>query len=266
MKFIIISLALLCVMSSCFNYQYMTVNSTLPRDADKGYVIENDSLEITYKFKGQNCPVQVQIRNKAKHPIYVDWSKCALVIKDQTYSYFKNSTRLNAESTGVTTAGTPYYGGVPYSISSHSISGTLSSSPAVSFIPPDASVRNDLIELRSSTFKQIDKKRIRIQTPTRSIPVIASSYTIENSPLKFRSYLTVAHTEDMKVTSTFDHEFWIGRIIYTVERPSAILPNIENSLNTFHVTTATGGTSVGAVALVGAVAVGTALLDDQPSE
>lgn len=59
---ILASLSLL----SCSSFRYGTIASKVPSGADGSLSYENDSLRVSYIFKGEECPVTVRLYNKAE--------------------------------------------------------------------------------------------------------------------------------------------------------------------------------------------------------
>ena len=76
------------VLSGCSRYQYVYINSDLAHDEKKVYYAENDSVKISYKFEGLNCPVSIGIFNKLPVPLYVDWKRSAVIVDSLLISYW----------------------------------------------------------------------------------------------------------------------------------------------------------------------------------
>jgi hypothetical protein len=207
----IISL-LVIFLCSCSTYQYATLRSK-ETDETKGIVIENDSVKIVYTFKGENCPIQIQVANKLSQPIFIDWKKSALVLNDERFSYWKDKAVLNA-----TTHGYEVQWSKNISSTSSTTQGEFIRDEQVSCIPPHSFVKASPITVKDSFFKfpkEAQKEKIvLIQTdpPTRGDKY---SFSKETSPLRFRSYLTLSTTENFATTFHFDDEFWVSEIIAT---------------------------------------------------
>ncbi|HNC30155.1 MAG TPA: hypothetical protein PKX08_09130, partial [Cyclobacteriaceae bacterium] len=77
--------ALCIVCTGCSTYQYVTVSS--PLKTQNEFIAENDTVKISYDFSGEQGPVKISIYNKLSTPLYVDWSKSALIIGDMRKSY-----------------------------------------------------------------------------------------------------------------------------------------------------------------------------------
>ncbi len=69
--------------TGCTTYQYMTVSGKNIRQNERQeFVVENDSIRVKYNFSGEDAPVNVEVTNKLDRPVYVDWSRSALIIND----------------------------------------------------------------------------------------------------------------------------------------------------------------------------------------
>src|SRR5437879_399347 len=94
-KILLIVICSTLIFCSCSKFQYVTLQSSIPVQS-KGFVIENDSVKITYSFKGQNCPVQVEVYNKLEKPVYLDWKKSALIMNEERFSFWEDKTSIRA--------------------------------------------------------------------------------------------------------------------------------------------------------------------------
>ena len=71
------------LMSSCSAYQYVSVESDLPRDEKQNFVFENDTVALAYTFTGQGFPIKISIFNKLPQPVYVDLTRSIIVMNGQ---------------------------------------------------------------------------------------------------------------------------------------------------------------------------------------
>lgn len=84
MLFVLSVVALLC-MSSCSSYYYSVLESNDAvgeKNDDKDFVIENDSVCISYCFYGEDAPISITVYNKMDEPLFVDWQRSALILDD----------------------------------------------------------------------------------------------------------------------------------------------------------------------------------------
>lgn len=204
----LLSLVIVSVwMSSCVSYQYLTVNSNLTHDDVKGFVLETDSVQISYQFNAPNGPVQIEIYNKTLRPLYLDWSKSAIVVNGETHPYWRNESSISAVADGrivATDRRTTY--------SSQSISGKLSRPARTDFIPPNSSLRKAPVTLAPEFFTRPAVAQNKRTESKGALEVKIYEYDSSDSPLQFRSYLTISTDPDFVTVSTFDHAFWISHI------------------------------------------------------
>jgi hypothetical protein len=189
-------------------YQYATISSSIDEGNADLLSTETDTLKIAYDFRGEKGPVKISIYNKLDVPLYVDWSKSALIVENIRTLYWNKKSIINAE---VTTS--RYQSGVSRT---STLEGTLINQEAVSFIPPKSWTKEYTLNLNPdfftvSSFTEKDKVNGQV--------VKSASFTKENSPLRFRSFLTLSSTPDFKSPRYFDHNFWISEISQTSAGP-----------------------------------------------
>lgn len=99
-KIMTLMLIFVCVLitSSCtstYFYSSLNVMEEEVVKVDNGdFLFENDSLWIAHCFKGEDAPIQITIFNKLDVPLYVDWSRSALILNNTPYPYSKEKMGL----------------------------------------------------------------------------------------------------------------------------------------------------------------------------
>jgi hypothetical protein len=207
-------------LSGCKQYQYVMVNSNVDRGEVKEFIIENDSITVKYSFSGFNCPVHITIKNNLSKPIFVDWSKSAVIINGKRYPYWADEATLSAY---VQSSQVQWY--PDYSSSTGSVSGSIYKNERVSFIPPQSFMTYTPIRLRSYYFNLPGKemgKEVNIYALTGVSKGLRFDFDKENSPLKFRSFLTLSTEEDVKNPFYLDTEFWTTEVVETGLNPAYI--------------------------------------------
>jgi hypothetical protein len=247
MKNIFYAAIILVALSSCTKSQFVTVKSDAPASGFSTYFFENDSMKVSYTFKGYNCPVNVQVYNKLSVPLYIQWTKSALIIDGKTVPFWKDESSF---SSGTYTTEIDW-GGVS---SSHSNThGTIKRPESVSFIAPQSSVTNSRLYLKEKFFKvashpkaKKSKKKIFLLDG----PITANHYEFkkEDSPFQFKTYLTISTEQDGSNPTHITNSFWVAEVLQS--------GNIGNSYplqdNEFRLVKATGfGTVVGGTVLIG---------------
>lgn len=247
----IIPFAFLFLLCGCSKYQYVTMSSSIPKDDDKKFVLSNDTLTVKYNFLGRNCPITIELHNGQSRPLYVDWSKSAVIIDGERFSYWADEARINA---AVSTLGIRWNDEFTSSVGT--ISGTISKSERVSFIPPQSYISATPLWLKNSFFNlKNEQNHTRVNLYTTDGVVKANRYSFEvlESPLAFRSFLTVSFSEDFSNPVYLDHTFWVSDIIESAVGPQR-LPHRKS--DQFYIEkTSSSGVLIGTTAVVGALLV-----------
>jgi len=235
-------------LSSCKKYQYLTVVGDIYSEQNAENRIETDTLLINYNFNGYGCPVKITVFNKSNQPLYIDWSKSSVIIAGQRFSYWTDAStlRTNTESTEIRWT-------KDFSTTNSSTNGVIVKNERISFIPPKAgiiykpiSLKNSWIEMNAST-----GQKINVPCDVESMNGIFYSFTEDNSPFEFRSFITISTNEQFSNPRFFDSKFWVNSIIETQAEPVDLLNTYPNQ---FFNSKATGfGAFMGGVALTGAL-------------
>jgi len=204
-------------------------------------VIDNDTVLIKYKFRGYNCPATVYIFNKLDVPLYVDWKRSSFILDGKNIRHFDETSFLQAEAMA---SATKISGNLS---TSSEITGTITHSPAVSFVPPRSYVEGSPINLRHSFFQApVDGYEI-IRFPGFA-PLKVGSFAREENPFSFRHFLTLSTAPDLSTMFSFDIEFWTRNIATSGSRPAS-LP-IKRSQDQFFLSKPAEGYAFAGVMLV----------------
>lgn len=235
-------------MFSCMNYQYNTVSSSLEANENQEYYHENDSLTIHYSFFGDGGPVRISIYNKMEVPLYVDWKRSALVLNDRSYTYWQNKSTLEATEEGYHVAWTP-----TASSSSSTISGEIKGDEATAFIAPRAYSQASMIRINPPFFDfeaSENKQQLKISTDDGLRTATRYQYAPDNSPLKFRSFLTISTDPSFSRSSTYESSFWVTDVVQTKAKPKEFLQEKKDQ-HKFYTSKSTGaGTFLGIIGIL----------------
>lgn len=209
--------------ASCNRYQYITVNSNELKQGDKDkreFVIENDSVQITYNFSGADMPVNIRITNKLDRPIAIDWKRSALIINDQAISYVPDHVTTSGSASTST-----FNWSRNWSTSYTSFSSTTPLPVGWQMIPPKSFIVRTPMGV-TNTFLTNEHKSAFVKTQKilsdgTAVYVKEASFTEDNSPLKFRSYLTVLTEGNGHIDPVvFEHSFYASKYVNTGVGPS----------------------------------------------
>jgi len=262
MKNIFILGGLLCLFASCSKYQYGTLNSTnaVKNEQSGDFIVENYTLAIVYRFKGENAPLNIQIKNKLNEPLHVDWRRSALILGDKAVVYADNKISIQGETFSQST-----YGSFSRLDDSKSRSGTLAATASLpendSFIPPHSTIERTLLKLSDTLISLPKGKFNQVQMYSLDGEIVYSvksaTFTREDSPLVFRSYLTF-YTEKGKEAKVFpiQQEFYLSQLVQAGQRGNKSEFNPGNRSDIFYTSKATGYaktmTVIGAGLFIGA--------------
>jgi hypothetical protein len=229
----------LLAFSSCTKYQYGTISSNATKGPDSVYLFENDSVQIKYSVKGEDCPLNISIFNKLSVPLYVDWRKSSVIINGKSFPVWTDQAEIQAYTT-------------KYSASLYDVTnGSMTRPESISFVPPQSYISMKPVTLRSNFFK-LDRKTSKktiIQSPTIAARGFEYAFQKEASPLAFRSFLAIAADESFRSPLYVEHHFWVSHVLETTLSPTS-KPLSENQFVTEKLT---GTGSVMSVLLAGGI-------------
>lgn len=268
LKTLPVAVIVLLLASSCRTYQYGTVSSAkMSMNEKQEFVYENDSLLLIYNFNGLNAPVNITVQNKLQVPVYIDWKKSALIINDQAVSYVPSEMRIeggvqsSSYNTGTRTNSTTF--------GSASINATVSLPPAIDFVPPQSFFTRSPIGLTDRFFENVPESafhRLKYQAAEGyNLRVKAAVFTEENSPLRFKSYLTLMVGEVTAKPVSFEHSFFLSQLISTDQPPGIIWLNNTNLGNQFYISRTPSSGAAVAVVFGAMTAASIAVLADKMS-
>lgn len=200
-KILLPAIFLIFIFSGCTTHQYVFVEGQEDLPTLKEYSVENDSIEIFYDFSGMNVPVNIMVKNKSNKPLYIDWNKSAAIIDGKKYGYWDAASTIELSGTS------DFF---------FNASGTIQADERVTFIPPHSYIETTRMFLQTAFFEQLpeeNKQRFTMQSEKGPVPVNRYSFSLEDSPLTFRSLLTLSSNESFSKESHFEQSFWVSEII-----------------------------------------------------
>lgn len=210
-SFFLLLISLLMV--SCSKYYINTISSVnIKKDELSGaFKQENDSLIISYSFHGQNAPVNIMVENKTDKPLYVDWSRSALILGDKAVSYQGNKVSINGNLSGYS-----YKWDKDFSTANGAFTAVAKLPEGVGFIPPHSTIDKVVLYLTDTPFKLLADSAYRekewVYPENGPILLKAATFDESNSPLRFRSYLTLYTSDGNSIKpSAYEHQFFVSR-------------------------------------------------------
>jgi hypothetical protein len=247
-------LLLPAILSSCSRYQYSTISSNLKQNQRQEFYTENDSFKVVYNFNGYDGPVQISVHNKVNKPLFVDWKKSAVIIDGRSNSFWRDQATISGETQHYQVQWTEWLASA-----NGSVSATMSRPDQFSFVPPQSYTQVSMINLKREIFKFKRPKRptaVNLYTETGTVNMLAYYFDDDNSPLRYKTYLTLSYQPDLTQPIELQHDFWVSEVMNTHSAPRAVAPKSSNG-DTFYMKKITGfGTFMGIVTFTGLVILG----------
>jgi len=226
MKHSISLLLMFFALTGCGTFYYTTMNSyddTLVQ-ADDGSYINNDSdIVVTYSFSEYNGELVYHIENRSDDPISVDWNKSVISVKDKVYQ----NVSQGKISGNVSSQNLPYY-------SSGSFNGKVELPNERLYIPPGEKTSYTPIAM-SQIFDLDAIPKSSFQKGYIGVSVVRTAqFTKENSPLVFRSYLTIVN-EKANTERVIKDEFYVSHVTRTKEKPLGLSSDARDKKNLFYI-------------------------------
>lgn len=201
LKLFFVGLVSIIILTSCSQYQYVYINSSLPKSGNKEFVHETDSFLIKYSFARENFGIEITILNKLEKPVYIDWGRTTLIVNGiQEDGSFYNDQQIT-------------------SIAPKSYASFSSNTLIAQFIDTAP-----LDSLGNKDKSKIDKSKIHL-------------YDENNSPVYFRNILSLTTHENLSSPIFFDDSFWVSEIFRTTYSPSQ---TVNGPANQFYIRKNTG--------------------------
>lgn len=192
------------------NVQVVTLRGSNVRPADEGLVLDNDTLTLRYNFASERGIIHVSLLNKLNQPLYVDWKRSSLIIGQDKFDYWYDVADVQL-------AGSTY--GSRYSqYAVNYLGGTITKEDKVSFIPPQTKLDKRQFVLipdghlpLSGAFRT-EEEPSNMANHKKPVAVNVYNYSADQSPLKFRNYLTLSTDKDFKTEFHIDTSFWASDV------------------------------------------------------
>jgi len=213
-------IVILIVATSCGKYTqiFQTKPTTSGITSNDRLYFENDTLKITYSFWQKNGALVFSIYNKLNIPFYIDWKKSSFIKDGQKINYWTDETITHAKSThvGSSYTGYGYYGLLGLSSSSTTVDSRSVKPERITFLAPHSNV----IETMSTLYPYTDEKLKKgvsvgeIENPiSHKLTAISfKEFNESNTPLSFRSFLTISTTERFDTEIYIDNGFYVSKI------------------------------------------------------
>jgi hypothetical protein len=229
--------------TGCTTYQYMTVRGeNITHNDRREFVMENDSIRLKYNFSGMDAPINVEVQNKLDKPLYIDWSRSALIINDKAISYVPSSAVISG-SVNTTTSSYRSAGSWRSSVTDGSFQGSVAVPREMDFIPPGSYKSKTPLGVTNVFYPAAREGGKRKQVgllSSYSGTAIIKDYSDTSSPFRFTSYLTLYTEGAMDNPIIFQHSFYVSEIWTTSLAPSNFRFINDKEGDRFYVRTTNG--------------------------
>ena len=181
--------AVICmsVLTGCTRYQYVYVNSNLPKSKSSEFIQENDSFSVKYVFSGENLGVSLTIFNKLSEPVFFDWERSTIFVNgSQEDGSFYNDRQVVSISPN----------------SSAVVESNVLWDQFIKIPPQDTIINNG------------------IATPVKNKGQL-HLYEDASSPIYLRCILSLSTKSDFTSPIFIDNSFWVSEIFETTKGPSS---------------------------------------------
>lgn len=193
---------------SCATYKSFQVMETESTDAtfkDGKYLSENNDIELSYDFWNNAPNMYFSIFNKTDKPLYVDFDRSHLILNGQSFDYYQDLEEVSSISTSKKVSN--YYGYGHASSSAYQSQNTkIFKRKRIIEIPPKSFITfRDNVNLTYS-FDNCEAANVK-----KGAPYIAS-FEENNSPFKFRNYISYCRNADMQNIEVLENSFWMSKL------------------------------------------------------
>ncbi len=230
LKFLIYFLMIYFCSSCSRYYQVMETSSTNTTVENNAFVFENSEIKITYNFWEDGGVMNFILSNKTDSSIFIDWNKSHMIFNDISYEYWNDAEESEAFYTSYSTTSSSSfvdalsnfklrntYGNSISTTSQGKKSGVISSSKykpkKILHIPPKSGILVSKFSLTKDPFFNCDFNMSKLNGKSPK----SKSFQKNDSPLKFRNYLTYSNNETFLKTRTIDNEFYISQALFMKE-------------------------------------------------
>ncbi|AEW00943.1 hypothetical protein A4D02_13380 [Niastella koreensis] len=214
---------LFCVSCASTTYQYATITSPdMVKNDRREFVVENDSLRLTYNFSGKGGLIHISIQNKMGVPVYIDWQRSAIIANDKARPYAAQEMKVE----GNFQSNTYNYRNIGQ------VQATAVLPQTIEFIPPRAvSNKSPMYYLSGFNSRIPDTAFHQLKYPVTdgvTVKVKKATFTETTSPFSFRSFITYMVGEPGTKPIALEHSFYISEIMNTGSGPVEMAVNKSN--------------------------------------
>lgn len=222
------TLSVLCLLTlySCGTIR-LTETESIGKNQAKDGNSENEDIRVGYDFWGEHGLMYYTIYNKSKKPVYIDWKKSVYIHNQWKNDYWVEKTTSESFTIPIGDEKSRAFKNVTSAVVSERIT----------FIPPDCYIAVPVtfeilnhLNRKQQLHNYREKKVIAISDNLRwdenakkevitrpdgksSFKAFTLNYTKDDSPYRFRNFITYSNDEKFTTEKTFDNEFYVKRFV-----------------------------------------------------
>ncbi len=178
--------------------------------SDSLMVFQDSLVDVKFYFYENNGSKAFTIKNKTERPVFLDFKNTFIMI---------NKNRLNLwEDVSQFTGKTNQYNISEFEYSRGTIKAAIKKPERIIMIPPKSlQIVNTATPLlkRQILLSETQKENVKANWTSKNKTTVIESmdFTNENTPLKFRIFISLSKTEDFRDPFYFDFNFWLNNML-----------------------------------------------------
>jgi hypothetical protein len=220
MQLLLFNLVFIFTLASCSSYHYVTMDSTdITRKGSKTFSWETDTMSVAYQFSGEGGLMTITVFNKTSEPLYVNWKKSAVINNGEKVSLFDR----NVIATGAIQSDN-------YHINRNQTTGysnflvSFDLPEGIDFLPPQSGLSKSVVNLQDITLNNLavhgSVKQEKITTTEGIVKFRRVYYTVDESPLHFKTYITLALGKNAENEFSVQHSFYVREVVQSITDPN----------------------------------------------
>jgi hypothetical protein len=219
MKYLL-ALLLLFTLTGCVHYSqlFQTASPNLKKDAKSFLLYENDTLIVKYYFWANEGVLAFSVYNKLDKPIYIDWKKSSYIRNDEKIDYWADEEHFTATTYSYSLSGrSAIYSSLGATVGVAETNGKKVKPERVTFLAPKSVYLKSAFKLYGEKELVLSKQSPIIDVPDqyhagKTVKAYVATFHKENSPLRFRNFLSISTSEKFEKEQYVDNEFYVSEV------------------------------------------------------
>lgn len=195
------------LLSSCSTaYQVVETASADVKTNGNAYEFGGEDLTVSYNLWDGAGTIYFNLHNNTDDPLFVDLDRSHLIVNGQSFDYYQDKETSTSSKTGSTR---PSY--FASTIWTNQMEVSVKSKPKrVIEIPPHSFINVGGLAITEGV------KNCGMTKPKSGVST-SPTFTVDNTPLQFRNYVTYSVRQDFGTSETIDNSFYATRVVNLTE-------------------------------------------------